>query len=44
MPPLALLRKPEWSPGRKAAMLSLRAYLVLAILMLAVKAIQLAGG
>jgi Mn2+/Fe2+ NRAMP family transporter len=44
MPPLALLGKPEWSPGRRAAMLTLTAYLVVAILMLAVKAVQLAGG
>jgi Mn2+/Fe2+ NRAMP family transporter len=44
MPPLALLGRPEWSAGRKAAMLALRGYLVIAVLLLAVKAIQLAGG
>jgi Mn2+/Fe2+ NRAMP family transporter len=44
MPPLALLAKPEWSPGRKAAMFTMSAYLVVAVLMLAIKAIQLAGG
>jgi Mn2+/Fe2+ NRAMP family transporter len=41
MPPLALLERPAWSPGRKAAMLLLRAYLVVAVLMLVVKTIQL---
>jgi hypothetical protein len=41
MPPLALLERPAWSPGRKAAMLFLRAYLVVAVLMLVVKTIQL---
>jgi Mn2+/Fe2+ NRAMP family transporter len=41
MPPLALLERPAWSPGRKAAMLLLRAYLVVAVLMLIVKTIQL---
>jgi len=30
-----------WSPGRKAAMLLLRSYLVVAVLMLAVKTVQL---
>ena len=41
MPPLALLERPVWSPGRKAAMLLLRGYLVVAVLMLVVKTIQL---
>ena len=41
MPPLALLERPVWSPGRKAAMLMLRGYLVLAVLLLLVKSIQL---
>ncbi|MHB1836550.1 MAG: NRAMP family divalent metal transporter, partial [Solirubrobacteraceae bacterium] len=44
MPPLALLGRPEWSPGRKAAMLALRGYLVIAVLLLVVKAVQLGGG
>ncbi len=44
MPPLALLGRPEWSPGRKAGMLALRGYLVIAVLLLVVKAIQLSGG
>ena len=41
MPPLALLERPVWSPGRKAAMLLLRGYLVAAVLLLIVKTIQL---
>jgi NRAMP (natural resistance-associated macrophage protein)-like metal ion transporter len=41
MPPLALLERPVWSPGRKAAMLLLRGYLVLAVALLIVKTIQL---
>jgi NRAMP (natural resistance-associated macrophage protein)-like metal ion transporter len=41
MPPLALLERPTWSPGRKAAMLLLRGYLVVAVLLLIVKTVQL---
>jgi len=41
MPPLALLERPAWSPGRKAAMLLLRGYLVLAVLLLIIKTVQL---
>jgi Mn2+/Fe2+ NRAMP family transporter len=41
MPPLALLERPVWSPGRKAAMLLLRGYLLVAVLLLLVKTIQL---
>ena len=41
MPPLALLERPVWSPGRKAAMLILRGYLVVAVLLLIVKTVQL---
>jgi NRAMP (natural resistance-associated macrophage protein)-like metal ion transporter len=44
MPPLALLSRPEWSTGRKLAMLTLRAYLLAAIVLLLVKAVQLGGG
>ena len=43
MPPLALLNPPEWSAGRKVAILVLRAYLVVAVLLLLVKAVQLAS-
>ncbi len=41
MPPLALLERPVWSPGRKAAMLLLRGYLVVAVALLVVKTVQL---
>jgi Mn2+/Fe2+ NRAMP family transporter len=44
MPPIALLSRPPQSAARKAAMLSLEAYLLLAIVLLIVKAVQLAGG
>jgi NRAMP (natural resistance-associated macrophage protein)-like metal ion transporter len=41
MAPLALLERPVWSPGRKAAMLLLRGYLLVAVLLLIVKTVQL---
>ena len=41
MPPLALLKPAEWSAGRKLAMLLLRGYLVISVILLVVKAIQL---
>ncbi len=44
MPPLALLRRPKWSTGRKIAMLTLRGYLAISVILLIVKAIQLGGG
>jgi NRAMP (natural resistance-associated macrophage protein)-like metal ion transporter len=44
MPPLALLDRPQWSRGRTAAMWALRVYLVLAVVLLLVKAIQLGAG
>ena len=44
MPPLALLGRPVWSTGRKVAMLSLRGYLVVSVILLVVKAIQLGRG
>ena len=44
MPGLALLERPTWSPVRRVAMLTLSAYLVLAVILLAVKATQLALG
>jgi hypothetical protein len=44
MPPLALLGRPKWSTGRKVAMLMLRGYLVLSVVLLIVKAVQLGGG
>jgi Mn2+/Fe2+ NRAMP family transporter len=44
MPPLALLNRPEWSPGRKVAILALRVYLVIAVALLVIKAVQLGLG
>ncbi len=41
MPPLALLERPVFSPGRKAGMLLLRGYLVVAVLLLVIKTVQL---
>jgi Mn2+/Fe2+ NRAMP family transporter len=43
MPPLALLERPVWSPGRKLAMLALRGYLVIAVVLLVVKTVQLSA-
>jgi Mn2+/Fe2+ NRAMP family transporter len=42
MPALALLERPAWSPGRKFGMLAMRGYLVIAVILLIVKAIELA--
>jgi Mn2+/Fe2+ NRAMP family transporter len=44
MPPQTLLSKAPWSTGRNAAMLALRGYLLISIVLLLVKAVQLAGG
>ncbi len=44
MPPLALLARPQWSTGRKVAMLTLRGYLLISMILLIVKAVQLGGG
>ena len=41
MPPLNLLNRPKWSRGRVVGMWALRGYLVLAVVLLLVKAIQL---
>ena len=43
MPPLALLGKPEWSRGRIIAMYTMWGYLFVAIILLIVKAVRLAG-
>ncbi|MDE3132658.1 MAG: divalent metal cation transporter [Acidobacteriota bacterium] len=43
MPSLALLGRPQWSTGRKLAMLSLRGYLVVSVALLIVKAARLGG-
>ena len=37
-------RGPTWSPGRKIAMLALRGYLLVSVILLIVKAVQLGGG
>jgi hypothetical protein len=42
MPPLALLKPVRWSPGMRLAVSAMYGYLVVAVLMLVVKAIQLA--
>ncbi|MHB8245736.1 MAG: NRAMP family divalent metal transporter [Acidimicrobiales bacterium] len=44
MPPLALLKPVRWSPGLRVGILSLRAYLVISVVLLIVKAVQLGGG
>jgi Mn2+/Fe2+ NRAMP family transporter len=44
MPPATLLSRPVWSTPRRAAMLALGAYMVVALVMLVVKSVQLAGG
>jgi Mn2+/Fe2+ NRAMP family transporter len=44
MAPLALLERPQWSTGRKVAMLTLRGYLLISMILLIVKAVQLGGG
>jgi len=44
MPPLALLKPVTWSPTLRLGILGLRAYLVIAVVLLAVKAVQLGTG
>ena len=44
MPPLSLLERPIWSRGKKAAMFTLRGYLVVAVVILLIKAIQIGAG
>jgi Mn2+/Fe2+ NRAMP family transporter len=44
MPPLALLKPVTWSPAMRLGMAMLWGYLVISVLLLAVKAVQLAGG
>jgi Mn2+/Fe2+ NRAMP family transporter len=41
MPPLALLKPVRWSPVTKMAVLTLRGYLVISVLLLIVKAVQI---
>ncbi len=44
MPPAALLSRPRWSGPRRAAMGVLGSYMIVALAMLIVKSVQLAGG
>jgi hypothetical protein len=44
MPPVTLLTRPRLSGARRAALLTLGGYMVVALVMLLVKSIQLAGG
>ena len=44
MPALALLERPTWSAGRRVAMMLMGGYLVVAVALLAVKAVQIAIG
>jgi hypothetical protein len=44
MPPAALLSRPRLSAWRHAALIALGAYMVVALVMLVVKAVRLAGG
>ena len=44
MPPATLLTRPQWSTPRRVAMLGLGAYMVIALVLLVVKSVQLAGG
>jgi hypothetical protein len=44
MPPLALLSRPAWSRTRQVGMWSLRVYLLIAVILLLVKAVQLGTG
>ena len=44
MPPLTLLGRPAWSRGRLVGMWALRGYLIVAVLLLVVRAVQIASG
>jgi Mn2+/Fe2+ NRAMP family transporter len=44
MPPIALLKPVAWAPATRLAMLVLRGYLVVSVLLLIVKAVQLGRG
>jgi NRAMP (natural resistance-associated macrophage protein)-like metal ion transporter len=44
MPPLALLQRPVWSMGRQVVMWGLAGYIGLSVLLLFVRAVQLAAG
>jgi hypothetical protein len=44
MPPLSLLKPVQWSAGTKLGVLLLRGYLIVSVILLAVKAVQLGRG
>ena len=44
MPPLAFLGRPVWSRGRLVAMWALRGYLIVAVVLLVVRAVQIGTG
>ncbi|MCL5048538.1 MAG: divalent metal cation transporter [Firmicutes bacterium] len=44
MPPLSLLERPHWSRSKKVAMFGMRGYLLAAVILLVVKAVQLGIG
>jgi Mn2+/Fe2+ NRAMP family transporter len=44
MPPASLLTRVQWSTPRRLAMLGLGSYMVIALVLLVVKSVQLAGG
>jgi Mn2+/Fe2+ NRAMP family transporter len=44
MPPLALLQRPEWSPGLRLLMWGMAGYIGLSVVLLFVRAVQLATG
>jgi hypothetical protein len=44
MPPLAVLGRPVWSRGRLVGMWALRGYLIVAVLLLIVRAVQISTG
>jgi hypothetical protein len=44
MPPAALLSRPHFSTGRRVGMYALGGYMVIALVMLIVKSVELAGG
>ncbi len=44
MPPATLLSRPQWSRARHSAMLVLGSYMIVALALLIVKSVQLAGG
>jgi Mn2+/Fe2+ NRAMP family transporter len=44
MPPATLLTRPSWSRARHTGMLALGSYMVIALVLLIVKTVQLAGG